>query len=86
VQVSDGLKLQAVPSDSSYGTGSHVSPMSPASPSVSAWVQHSVSPKASISCDAPGEFLVLRCIDLELILMLLYKALALQYHSAALDY
>ncbi|XP_024389910.1 protein REVEILLE 3 isoform X6 [Physcomitrium patens] len=54
VQVSDGLNAQAVQAESSYGTGSHVPPMSSASPSVSAWVQHSVSPNPSISYDAPG--------------------------------
>ncbi|XP_024374225.1 protein REVEILLE 3 isoform X4 [Physcomitrium patens] len=54
VQVSDGLRTQAVQTESSYGTGSHKPPMTSTSPSISAWVQHSVSPNPSISYDAPG--------------------------------
>lgn len=54
VQASDGLRTQAVQAESSYGTGSQGPAMS-TSPSVSAWVQHSVSPNASVLYDTPGE-------------------------------
>ena len=72
VQVSDGLRSQAVQSESSYGTGSHVPPVSTAGPSVSAWVQQcSVSPNASVSYDAPGESLVPSFMDSALFMILL---------------
>ena len=64
MQGSDGIRTQAVQAESSYGTGSQVPSMSTAGPSISAWVQQcSVSPNASVSYDAPGEFLVPSCID-----------------------
>lgn len=57
LQVSDGLITHSGQTESSHGTCSRIPSMSPASPSVSAWVQQSVSPNTSISYDAPGECL-----------------------------
>lgn len=54
LQVSDGLRTHSGQTESSHGTCSRIPSMSPASPSVSAWVQQSVSPNTSISYDAPG--------------------------------
>lgn len=86
VQVSDGSSLQAVQTESSYGTGSFVPPMSPASPSMSAWVQHSVPPNASMSYVAPGEFLVLSYLDFQLLAVILHiRALVVQYKSTLCD-
>lgn len=68
MQASDRSRTQAVQAESSYCTGSQGHGMSAASPSVSAWVQHSVSPNASISYDAPGEGSVLSLMDFEVFL------------------